>query len=51
VHIQNDIITIEWNPWEKDDSFDAEFQRFPQVKVHITIMAINLKEVEVDILV
>jgi len=27
VHIQNDIITIEWNPLEKDESFDAEFQR------------------------
>lgn len=27
VHIQNDIITIEWNPREKDESFDAEFQR------------------------
>ncbi len=27
MHIQNDIITIEWNPREKDESFDAEFQR------------------------
>jgi len=27
VHIQNDIITIEWSPQEKDESFDAEFQR------------------------
>ena len=26
-HIQNDIITIEWTPREKDESFDAEFQR------------------------
>lgn len=25
-HVQNDIITIEWNPREKDESFDAEFQ-------------------------
>jgi len=27
VHIQNDIITIEWSPQEKDEYFDAEFQR------------------------
>jgi len=27
VHIQNDIITIEWSPQEKDESFDAEFQK------------------------
>ncbi|MFH1322322.1 MAG: hypothetical protein ABIH80_00625 [Methanobacteriota archaeon] len=27
VHIQNDIITIEWSPLEKDEYFDAEFQR------------------------
>ncbi|TRZ87158.1 MAG: tetratricopeptide repeat protein [Methanosarcinales archaeon] len=27
VHIQNDIITIEWSPLEKDESFDAEYQR------------------------
>ena len=27
VHIQNDIIKIEWNPLEKDESFDAEYQR------------------------
>ncbi|MBU4220822.1 MAG: Hsp20/alpha crystallin family protein [Euryarchaeota archaeon] len=27
VQIQNDIITIEWNPPEKDENFDAEFQR------------------------
>ena len=27
VLIQNDIITIEWSPLEKDESFDAEYQR------------------------
>ena len=27
VHIQNDIITIEWSPQEKDEYFDAQFQR------------------------
>jgi tetratricopeptide (TPR) repeat protein len=27
MHIQNDIITIEWSPWEKNDSFDAELQK------------------------
>ena len=27
VHIQNDIITIEWSPLKKDEYFDAEFQR------------------------
>ncbi|MDW7726808.1 MAG: hypothetical protein SCH70_06780 [Candidatus Methanoperedens sp.] len=27
VHIQNDIITIKWNPPEKDEFFDAQFQR------------------------
>lgn len=27
IDIQNDIITIEWSPQEKDESFDAEFQR------------------------
>ncbi len=27
MHMQKDIITIEWTPWEKDESFDAEFQR------------------------
>ena len=27
IHIQNDIITIEWSPQEKDESFDAEFQK------------------------
>lgn len=27
VHIQNDIMTIERNPREKDEYFDAEFQR------------------------
>ena len=26
MHIQNDIITIEWSPQEKDEYFDAEFQ-------------------------
>ncbi|MCJ7615266.1 MAG: hypothetical protein MUO43_01880 [Desulfobacterales bacterium] len=27
VHIQNDIITIEWSPLEIDEYFDAEYQR------------------------
>jgi len=27
VHIQNDIITIEWSPQEKDEYIDAQFQR------------------------
>jgi len=27
LHNQNDIITIEWSPPEKDEYFDAEFQR------------------------
>jgi tetratricopeptide (TPR) repeat protein len=27
VHIQNYIITIEWSPPEKDEYFDAEYQR------------------------
>ena len=27
VHIQNDIITIKWSPQEKDEYFDAQFQR------------------------
>ncbi len=27
VHIQNDIIKIEWSPQEKDEYFDSEFQR------------------------
>lgn len=27
VHIQNDIITIEWSPQEKEEYFIAEFQR------------------------
>ena len=27
VHILNDIITIVWSPQEKDEYFDAEFQR------------------------
>lgn len=27
LHIQNDIITIEWSPQEKDEYIDAEFQR------------------------
>jgi tetratricopeptide (TPR) repeat protein len=27
VHIQNDIIRIEWSPQEKDEYIDAEFQR------------------------
>ena len=26
VHIQNDIITIEWSPQEKDERFDAVMQ-------------------------
>jgi len=27
IDIQDDIITIEWSPQEKDEYFDAEFQR------------------------
>ncbi|HWQ96296.1 MAG TPA: hypothetical protein VN368_02875 [Candidatus Methylomirabilis sp.] len=27
VHIQNDIITIEWSLQKKDERFDAEFQK------------------------
>jgi hypothetical protein len=27
VNIQNDIITIEWNPQEKDEYIDSQFQR------------------------
>lgn len=27
VHIQNDIITIEWSPPEKDEYIDSEFQK------------------------
>ncbi len=27
VHIQNDVITVEWSPQEKDEYIDAEFQR------------------------
>lgn len=26
-HVQNDITTTEWSPLEKDESFDAKFQR------------------------
>jgi hypothetical protein len=34
VHIQNDIITIEWSPLENDEYFDAEYQRSMRLLTH-----------------